>query len=91
MFMLANGPITCKSGFSDRRCISGTAESEVRGIHATKEALRHLLYLSKVFTQLGLESISSNVEVNDSQPNISIYEDNSACISWSESQTGSSE
>ena len=45
MFILANGPITCKSGFSDRRCISGTAESEVRGVHATKEACRHLKYL----------------------------------------------
>ncbi len=29
MFMLAGGPITCKSGFSNR-CVSGTAESEVR-------------------------------------------------------------
>ena len=24
MFMLVGGPITCKSGFSDRRCVSGS-------------------------------------------------------------------
>ena len=89
MFMLANGPITCKSGFTDRRCISGTAESEVRAVHASKEACMHLKYLIKVFDELGLPSIVQDVEINDSQPNLAIYEDNSACISWSEQETGS--
>ena len=57
MFMLAGGPITCKSGFSDRRRVSGTAESEVRGVHATKEACRRLKYMIKLFKELNLPTI----------------------------------
>ena len=60
-------------------------------MHVTKEACTHLKYLIKVFDQLGTPSIASKVDINNSQSRLSIYEDNSACIFWSESEIDSTE
>jgi len=51
IFMLAGGPIFWKNGFETRFALS-TAESEVRAIYALREAIKHILYLRKVFNSL---------------------------------------
>ena len=77
------------SSISDRRRVSGTDESEVRGVHATKEARQHLKCIIKLFKELNLLSMVKDVEINDSQPKLETCEDDSACISWSENETAS--
>ena len=76
-----------RCSISDRRRVSGTDESEVRGVHATKEARRRLKYTIKLFKEVNLPSIVKDVEINDSHPRLETWEDNSACISWSEDET----
>ena len=76
-----------RCSISDRRRVSGTDESEVRGVHATKEARQHLKYIIKLFKELNLLSMVKDVEINDSQPKLETCEDDSACISWSENET----
>ena len=76
-----------RCSISDRRRVSGTDESEVRGVHATKEACQHLIYMIKLFKELNWLSMVKDVEINDSQPKLETCEDDSACISWSENET----
>jgi len=79
--MLAGGPIVWKNGFETRFTLS-TGESEVRAIYALREAIKHLLYLRKVFTAFRLPAISDSVPLSlTSIPQI-IYEDSAAAIRY---------
>jgi hypothetical protein len=81
IFMLAGGPIFWKNGFETRFALS-TAESEVRAIYALREAIKHILYLRKVFSSLYLPAISNAATLSlTSIPQV-IYEDNAAAIRY---------
>jgi hypothetical protein len=70
--MLAGRSILWKNGFEARFCLS-TAESEIRAIFAIREAIKHVLYLKKIFNSLAL---------SDTADNASIFEDNAAAIRY---------
>jgi hypothetical protein len=81
MFMLAGGPIFWKNGFEARFSLS-TAESEVRALFALREAIKHILYMRKVFDSLKLsDTIDTAHLALTSIPQI-IYEDNAAAIRY---------
>jgi hypothetical protein len=81
IFMLAGGPIFWKNGFETRFALS-TAESEVRAIYALREAIKHILYLRKVFNSLYLPTISNAATLSlTSIPQV-IYEENAAAIRY---------
>jgi len=90
LFMFAGAPIYWKSGTSDRVCIGGTAESEVRGVHAMKKAFMHNIYLKKVFSQIGLNDIAARTVMKMSEVPMWVYEDNNACIRYSENEVSAS-
>jgi hypothetical protein len=74
-------PIVWKNGFETRFTLS-TGESEVRAIYALREAIKHLLYLRKVFTAFRLPAISDSVPLSlTSIPQI-IFEDSAAAIRY---------
>ena len=79
--MLAGGPIAWKNGFEDRFSLS-TAESEIRAVYALKEALKHLLYLKKIFKSFLKENLYDDTYLAMSELPIIIMEDNSAAINY---------
>jgi hypothetical protein len=81
IFMLAGGPIAWKNGFEDRFSLS-TAESEIRAVYALKEALKHLLYLKKIFKSFLKENLCDDTYLAMSELPIIIKEDNSAAINY---------
>jgi len=81
IFMLAGGPIAWKNGFEDRFSLS-TAESEIRAVYALKEALKHLLYLKKIFKSFLKENLCDDTYLAMSELPIIIMEDNSAAINY---------
>jgi len=89
MFLIAGGPLSWKSGFSDRISLS-TAESEIRGVHAMKQAIKHSIYLKKVFVSLHLSDFARNSVLKLSSFPIVIREDNRACIRFSLNPAGHS-
>jgi hypothetical protein len=89
IFLLANGPISWKNGFESRYSLS-TAESELRAIHALKEAIKHILYLKKLFREFAEPTIADSATLNLSIIPQIIYEDNQSTIRWSLNPSGHS-
>ena len=81
IFMMAGGPIAWKNGFEDRFSLS-TAESEIRAVYALREALKHLLYLKKIFKSFLKENLCDDTYLAMSELPIKIMEDNSATINY---------
>jgi hypothetical protein len=81
IFMMAGGPIAWKNGFEDRFSLS-TAESEIRAVYALREALKHLLYLKKIFKSFLKENLCDDIYLAMSELPIKIMEDNSAAINY---------
>ena len=52
MFILANAPISWRVGSQDRIALS-TCESEVRAIHAMKEAVKQAMWYNKICCEVG--------------------------------------
>jgi hypothetical protein len=77
MFLLCNGPISWKSSFS--AVSTSTAEAELRGVHGTKEAIKQLIWLTKLCHEVGLDLLE--VDGKKCMPLI-IHEDNQAMISY---------
>jgi hypothetical protein len=81
IFMIAGGPISWKNGFETRFTLS-TAESEIRAIFGLREAIKHVLYLKKVFTSFAhIDTASSASIAMTALPQI-IFEDNAAAIRY---------
>jgi hypothetical protein len=74
MFILANAPISWRVGSQDRIALS-TCESEVRAIHAMKEAVKQAMWYNKICCEVGLK-------IENKSP-LHIHEDNEACIKYS--------
>ena len=81
IFMMAGGPIAWKNGFENRFSLS-TAESEIRAVYALREALKHLLYLKKIFKSFLKENLCNDTHLAMSELPIIIMEDNSAAINY---------
>jgi hypothetical protein len=73
MFILANAPISWRVGSQDRIALS-TCESEVRAIHAMKEAVKQAMWYNKICCELGLKTENKSL--------LNIHEDNKACIAY---------
>ena len=82
VFMFAGGPIFWKNGFETRFSLS-TAESEIRAVFALREAIKHVLYLKKVFRSLLLDNIADKATIAMSTLPTAVYEDNMATIRFS--------
>ena len=82
LFTLAGSPISWKNGFNDRISLS-TCESETRAIHAMREALKHVMYLKKFFTELQLNTTAQNAIIAFTHIPQLIMEDNAAAIRYS--------
>ena len=80
LFTFMGGPISWKCGYTKKITLS-TAESEVRAIDSLKEVLKHLLYLKKMFCQLGLSDAYTNIVKSCMLP-IILKEDNKAAIRY---------
>jgi hypothetical protein len=74
MFILANAPISWRVGSQDRIALS-TCESEVRAIHAMKEAVKQAMWYNKICCEVGLKT--------ENKSPLHIHEDNEACIAYS--------
>ena len=81
IFTLAGGALSWKNGFETRFSLS-TAESEIRAVFALREAIKHILYLKKVFIELALTDISDKVTLAMSSLPQAIYEDNLATVRY---------
>ena len=79
--MMAGGPIAWKNVFEDRFSLS-TTESEIRAVYALREALKHLLYLKKIFKSFLKENLCNDTYLTMSELSIKIMEDNSAAINY---------
>ena len=82
IFTLAGGVISWKNGFETRFTLS-TAESEIRAVYALREAIKHCLYLKKVFQALSLPGVANEATIAMSELPQRIYEDNAAAIRYS--------
>ena len=82
IFMFAGGPLFWKNGFETRFSLS-TGESEVRAVFALREAIKHLLYMKKVFRSLLLENVADSATLAISVLPTAVYEDNIAAIRFS--------
>ena len=74
LFMLANAPISWRVGSQDRIALS-TCESEVRAIHAMKEAVKQAMWYNKICCEVGMQT--------ENKCPLHIHEDNEACIAYS--------
>jgi hypothetical protein len=81
IFTLAGAPFAWKVGFQTRISLS-TAESEVRAIAALREAVKHLLYLKKVFRSLLLPGQSDSAHIAMATLSIQLLEDNGAAVRY---------
>jgi hypothetical protein len=82
IFMFAGAPLFWKNGFETRFSLS-TAESEIRAVFALREAIKHVLYLKKVFKSLLLEDIADKASIAMSNLPTAIFEDNLAALRYS--------
>jgi hypothetical protein len=82
LFMLAGGPLFWKNGFETRFSLS-TGESEVRAVFALREAIKHVLYMKKVFRSFMLDNIADSPTVAMSILPTAVFEDNLAAIRYS--------
>jgi len=82
IFMFAGGPLFWKNGFETRFSLS-TGESEIRAVFALREAIKHILYMKKVFTSLMLKDVSDSATIAMSMLPVSVFEDNLAAIRFS--------
>ena len=89
LFMFAGGPISWKSGFESLVALS-TAEAEVRAMHAMKEAVKHNLYLKKVFASLLQPEIAERSKIYITRLPMLIREDNRAAIRYVINPSGES-
>ena len=80
--MFAGAPLFWKNGFETRFSLS-TAESEIRAVFALREAIKHVLYLKKVFKSLLLEDIADKASIAMSNLPTAIFEDNLAALRYS--------
>jgi hypothetical protein len=80
--MFAGGPLFWKNGFETRFSLS-TGESEIRAVFALREAIKHILYMKKVFTSLMLKDVSDSATIAMSMLPVSVFEDNLAAIRFS--------
>ena len=81
IFTLAGAPFAWKVGFQTRISLS-TAESEVRAIAALREAVKHLLYLKKVFHSIMLPEQSNSAHIAMATMPIQLLEDNGAAVRY---------
>jgi hypothetical protein len=89
LFMFAGGPLFWKNGFETRFSLS-TGESEIRAVFALREAIKHVLYMKKVFTSLMLPSVAANATIAMSILPTAVFEDNLATIRYSLNPTSQS-
>ena len=89
LFMLAGGPISWKNGFETRFSLS-TAESEIRAVYALREAIKHVIYLKKVFLELVNTEIAHSASIAMTQFPQKIFEDNQSTIRFSENPASQS-
>ena len=82
LFMYAGGPIFWKNGFEARFSLS-TAESEIRAVFALREAIKHVLYMKKVFISLMKEDVANSATIAMSILPTAVFEDNLAAIRYS--------
>ena len=81
VFKLCGGIISWKVGKTDRVCIGGTAESEIRAIDSMKHGLKEMIYLQKVFCSLSLDQhIKDRMIGFDPSFPVVVFEDNQAAI-----------
>ena len=80
--MYAGGPIFWKNGFEARFSLS-TAESEIRAVFALREAIKHVLYMKKVFISLMKEDVANSATIAMSILPTAVFEDNLAAIRYS--------
>jgi hypothetical protein len=80
--MFAGGPLFWKNGFETRFSLS-TGESEVRAVFALREAIKHILYMKKVFRSLLLENAADSATLAISVLPTAVFEDNIAAIRFS--------
>ena len=77
LFFLSGGPISWKAAFSS--VSTSTCEAELRGVHGAKEAIKQLIWLTKLCHEVGLDLLEINGK--RTMPLI-IHEDNEAMISY---------
>jgi hypothetical protein len=82
IFMYAGGPLFWKNGFETRFSLS-TGESEVRAVFAMREAIKHVLYMKKVFKSFLLDSVADSATIAMSILPTAVFEDNIAAIRFS--------
>ena len=87
--MLAGGPISWKNGFETRFSLS-TTESEIRAVYALREAIKHVIYLKKVFLELVNTEIADSASIAMTQFPQKIFEDNESTIRFSENPASQS-
>jgi hypothetical protein len=78
LFMLAGAPISWRVGSQDRIALS-TCESEVRAVHAMKEAAKQAMWYNKVCFEIRRDLTT---QVGQTTP-LRVHEDNEACIAYS--------
>ena len=89
LFMFAGGPLFWKNGFEARFSLS-TAESEIRAVFALREAIKHVLYMKKVFISLLKVDTANSATIAMSSLPTAVFEDNLATIRYSMNPTSQS-
>ena len=78
LFMLASAPISWRVGSQNRIALS-TCESEVRAVHAMKEAAKQAMWYNKICFEIRSDLTT---QVGQTTP-LRVHEDNEACIAYS--------
>jgi hypothetical protein len=78
IFTLCGGPISWKSAYSSISL--STAEAEIRSVDGAKEAIKQLIWLSKICHDMGLNLIEVDQD-NNTLP-LTIRQDNEAMIAY---------